>query len=30
VRRLLKERLAQLDTGEVNEIARRLQRMIGL
>jgi len=30
VRRLLNERLAQLDSGEVNEIARRLQRMIGL
>ena len=30
VRRLLNERLAQLDTGEVNEIARRLQRMCGL
>ena len=30
VSRLLKDRLAQLDSGEVNEIARRLQRMIGL
>ena len=30
VRRLRNERLAQLDAGEVNEIARRLQRMIGL
>ena len=30
VGRLLNERLAQLDSVEVNEIARRLQRMIGL
>jgi len=30
VRRLLERRLARLDTEEVNEIARRLQRMIGL
>ena len=30
IRRLLEERLAQLTVGEVNEIARRLQRMIGM
>lgn len=30
IRRLLEERLAQLTMGEVNEIARRLQRMIGM